>query len=62
MTFMFSECQSLKYINLQNLNTSKVETMKRVFYNCKSLKSLNLSSFDTSKAYLMVSMFKDVKI
>lgn len=43
---------------IENLNTSKVENMKKMFQNCSKLKSLNLSEFVTSKVVDMSSMFK----
>ncbi len=41
----------------ENLNTSEVTTMSRMFCNCTSLTSLDLSSFDTSNVYNMFEMF-----
>ena len=43
---------------IENLNTSKVENMMKMFQNCSKLKSLNLSEFVTSKVVDMSSMFK----
>ena len=55
---IFNHCISLKYINLENLDTSSVENMAQVFYDCSSLISLDLSHFDTSNANTMMGMFK----
>ena len=43
---------------IENLNTSKVENMMKMFQNCSKLKSLDLSEFVTSKVVDMSSMFK----
>ena len=43
---------------LENLNTSEVTNMDRMFAYCKSLKSLDLSHFNTSKVTSMASMFE----
>ena len=42
---------------LKNLNTSKMEYMRLMFFGCSSLTSLDLSSFDTSKVTEMGYMF-----
>ena len=42
---MFSGCESLKKLNLSNLNTKNVTDMSNMFDSCKSLKNLNLSHF-----------------
>ena len=43
--------------NIENLNTSQVISMQRMFRRCQSLVSLNLSSFDTSSVTNMNMMF-----
>jgi len=58
MNYMFSKCNSLKYIKFSSsFNTSNVESMTSMFSNCYSLISLNLSSFDISKITDMNFMF-----
>lgn len=51
----------LKYareiVGLENLNTSKVTDMSRMFGDCSSLKTLDLSNFDTSNVTNMHQMF-----
>ena len=42
---------------LENLNTSEVTDMSKMFEGCSSLKELNLSNFNTSKVTSMSSMF-----
>ena len=44
---MFSGCESLKKLNLSNLNTKNVIDMSSMFKGCKSLEELNLSNLDT---------------
>ena len=61
MTGMFSDCTSLKSLNLSNFDTSKVVDMKRMFNDCASLKSLDISSFDTSKVTAFDGMFSRCK-
>ncbi len=43
---------------LENLNTSEVTTMKRMFGGCSSLTTLDLSTFDTGKVTDMSYMFR----
>ena len=45
---MFSECSSLKELNLSNFNTNNVTIMRSMFYGCSSLKELNLSNFNNN--------------
>jgi len=60
MSYMFSNCSSLKEINLSNkFNTSKVINMESMFRGCKNLNSLDLSNFDTSNVTNMSHMFYD---
>ena len=46
MTGMFCDSK-IKTIYFGNFDTSKVTSMKEMFYKCKSLISLDLSSFNT---------------
>ena len=48
--------------NIENLNTSQVTTMQRMFRKCQSLVSLDLSSFDTSSVTNMNMMFMSCKV
>ena len=54
---MFSECQSLKSLDLSSFNTSAVTDMSYMVNGCSALTSLNLSSFDTSAVTNMAMMF-----
>ena len=56
MKGMFSDCTSLIYLDIANLNTSSVVNMENMFSNSFSLKALNLS-FKTSKVTNMKEMF-----
>jgi surface protein len=57
MMGMFYDCASLIYLNIDNFNTSSVDSMFHLFYNCSSLTSLDVSSFDTSSVVNMQGMF-----
>ena len=54
---MFSDCISLKSIDLSSFNTQNVNTMYQMFFNCTSLTSINLSNFNTQKVNDMDRMF-----
>ena len=57
MDYMFSDCNSLKSLDLSGWNTSNVTRMSSMFSNCSGLKSLDVSRFDTSNVTSMGSMF-----
>ena len=57
--YMFSDCESLTYINLSNFNTQNVTNMSSMFCGCKSLININLSNFNTQNVTNMCSMFSD---
>ena len=56
---MLFSCYSLKYLNLNNFDTSHVENMNVMFYNCSLLTSLDLSGFNIASLKSMMSMFHD---
>ena len=57
-TNWFDLCYQLTTIEgLENLNTSEVTNMKRMFGRCRKLTSLDLSSFNTAMVTDMNSMF-----
>ena len=61
-SYMFDCCFYLKQIvAIENLNTSNVTNMTRMFFSCKSLTQLDVSNFDTSNVTNMSSMFSDCK-
>ena len=54
----FSSMSNLTAIEgITNLNTSKVTTMRSMFYGCSKLTDLDLSKFDTSNVETMYCMF-----
>ena len=57
MRNMFYGCNSLKFLNLTNVNTQKVIDMYGMFFGCKSKKSLDLSNFNTQNIEDMGYMF-----
>lgn len=58
MSYWFYSCVNLIEIeNIQNIDTSKTESMVQMFANCESLTSLNLSSFNTNNVKNMARMF-----
>ena len=54
---MFHKCSSLRYLDLSNFDTSKVQSMNGMFYNCKNLTKLNFGNIDTSFVSDMSWMF-----
>lgn len=59
--YTFGDCNSLKYLNISNLNTKNVTHMATLFYNCESLTSLDIKNFDTSNVTNMDAMFYNCK-
>ena len=57
MNSMFSNCFSLKTINLSSFNTEKLTDMGGMFSKCLSLKELDLSNFDTKNVENMCCTF-----
>ena len=57
MSEMFSNCKSLKEIDLRSFNTSSVVSMRRMFYECRALTSVDLTTFNTSSVSDMYGMF-----
>ena len=56
---MFYKLENMTSIHgLENLNTTNVTNMSRMFYGCYSLMSLDLSSFNTENVTNMVAMFR----
>ena len=44
MSYMFSQCSTLKYINFISIDTEKVIDMKAMFQGCKELEYIYLNS------------------
>lgn len=59
MSWMFSDCSSLKTIDLNNLDTSNVTDMCGMFDCCDNLREIDLSNFNTSKVINMSGMFME---
>ena len=59
MKNMFSNCKTLKFLNLFNFNINKVIDMSEMFSNCNSLESLNLYKFTTANVINMYNMFSN---
>ena len=58
LSSFFEELRSLTSISgLENLNTTHVTDMSKMFYNCYNLNSLNLSQFNTGNVEKMNEMF-----
>ena len=57
LSYMFSGCTNLTFVNVENFNTSNVTDMSYMFADCDSLKILNLSNFDTRRVTSMNRMF-----
>ena len=59
MSYMFSSCESLSYINLNNENfdTRNVIFMNGMFQYCYSLTSLDISFFNTENVQNMSHLF-----
>ena len=56
---MFSYDKNLKYVNVRNVNTSRVTQMSYLFQNCTSLSSIDLSGFDTTLVRYMTRFFQN---
>ena len=58
LSSFFEGLESLtSIIGLENLNTTHVTDMSKIFYNCYNLNSLNLSQFNTGNVEKMNEMF-----
>lgn len=57
MRAMFSECESLRGLDVSGFNTSKVKNMRFMFANCFSVDKLNASNFNTESVEDMRGMF-----
>ncbi len=56
-SWWFDGCENLtEIIDIKNLNTEKVTTMKSMFYKCNNLQTLDLSSFNTKNVTDMCFM------
>ena len=59
---MFDSFSGLTTINFDNIDTSQVTSMYRMFYECGSLTKINgINKFDTSNVKDMIQMFSNAK-
>ena len=56
LSFMFYDCNSLKYIDFSSFNTINITNMSHLFFRCYSLKSIDLTSFNTNNVTNMSCM------
>ena len=54
---MFNGCKEIKYLDLSNFDTSKVELMQSMFNGCESLEYLDISNFQTNSSINFGHMF-----
>lgn len=57
MCHMFSQCQSLRALDVRDFCTSNVTDMGFMFDSCRNVQALEVSKFDTSKVTSMGAMF-----
>ena len=55
---MFQNINNLIEVDLSNINTSEVSSMRAMFLNCENLKYINFTNVDTSSVNNMASMFE----
>ena len=56
MSYTFSYCNSLEFLNVSSFNTSLVADLSFMFHNCDSITSLDLSNFNTKNVYTFQDM------
>ncbi len=54
---LFTECNKIKSVELNNLAISQNTTLDYMFYNCSSLQSIGVEGWDVSKVTSMAYMF-----
>ena len=57
MSYMFTNCYSLKSIDLSRFSTKSLRNTKDMFYNCSSLTSIVLSNFNVEIDDILNRMF-----
>lgn len=58
MSFVFSNCTNLKYVELSGMKVTKVKTLSGLFYHCRNLKTVDISTWQTS-SLTNISMMLD---
>ncbi|MBD5475689.1 MAG: BspA family leucine-rich repeat surface protein [Lachnospiraceae bacterium] len=56
-SYMFTQCERLKSVDLRGLDTTNVTDMSRMFFKCESLTNLDLRNFNTRNVINMYNMF-----
>ena len=59
--YMFSGCSSLKSINIEKFDTSKVKNMEEMFSGCNSIENIDLNLLKTNSVNNMRRMFNGCK-
>ncbi|MGL4948845.1 MAG: BspA family leucine-rich repeat surface protein, partial [Anaeroplasmataceae bacterium] len=57
MSYMFTDCEKLRSLDVSKFDTSNVTNMTRMFDSCKELTKIDLSNFETSFVTDMSFMF-----
>jgi surface protein len=57
-SWLFSHCDDLIEINIENINCTDLTTLSHMFEYCTSLKKINLNTIDTKEVTNMSYMFK----
>ena len=57
MKQLFSDCSSLKELDVSNFNFDKVKDMREMFFKCTSLEKLNFPNFIKKTNAYMNDMF-----
>ena len=57
LSYGFYNCNNITAIDMTNLNTSNVKSMKSMFYDCDTLKEVDMGDLDTSNVIDMSTMF-----
>lgn len=60
-SYMFGNCKFVTGVDLSNLDTQNVASMKRMFYDCVNITDINFSSIDTRNLTNMECMFGNCK-
>ena len=55
MSYLFSNCMLLEYLNIEGFNTETVYDMSYMFSNCKKLSSISFENFNTRNVKYMNS-------
>ena len=55
---MFSDCKTIKEIDLSSFNTSKVSNFEEIFFYCDSLHRVDISSFHFGKNVQLFNVHK----